>query len=227
MCYNAPKVSTRNHLLTMADELKKPNETDKLNPPLVKAKTDNLNNTDARPEPTEKLSDEKKAGQTDNLSDPANTSASTSAPSSPTRRDPSRDTAILSSSGSRWRRAQNQTPPGGTTSLGDQREIIFVIRGMVERVILRDNFSIILGRAEPGSKGNVDIDLTPYGALDRGVSRIHARLHLENNRIFITDLDSTNGTFLSGRRLEPHKAEPLRKGDELLLGRLPVQVLFR
>lgn len=224
MCYNAPKVSMRIRVFAMSDELEKNNQTDKLNSELVKAKTDNLTDADARPEPTQKLPEENKSGQTDNLSD---SSATPSPPSTPSRHDPSRDTAILSSNNSRWRRAQNQPASGGTTSLGDQREIIFVIRGMVERVILRDNFSIILGRAEPGTKSTVDIDLTPYGALDRGVSRVHARLHLENNRIFITDLGSTNGTFLAGRRLEAHKAEPLRKGDELLLGRLPVQVLFR
>jgi hypothetical protein len=138
-----------------------------------------------------------------------------------------RDTAILSSSQNRWRRLFADRPQTGTTRLGDQREIIFVIRGMVERVVLTDDLSVYLGRAEPGGRSQIDIDLTPYGALDRGVSRVHARLHLENNRIYVTDLGSTNGTYLAGKKLEPHKPEPLRKGDELLLGRLAVQVLFR
>lgn len=138
-----------------------------------------------------------------------------------------RDTAILSNKSARLRRMLEHAAPGGTASLGDQREIIFVIRGMVERVVLTENLSVVLGRSEPGARNGVDVDLTPYGALDRGVSRTHARLHLENNHLYVTDLGSTNGTFLSGRRLEPNKAEVLRKGDELVLGRLAVQVLFR
>ncbi|MEL6524583.1 MAG: FHA domain-containing protein, partial [Chloroflexota bacterium] len=62
---------------------------------------------------------------------------------------------------------------------------------------------------------------------DRGVSRVHAQLHYEGGKVFITDLGSTNGTFVSNERLEPKTPTVLRKGDELLLGRLSMQVLFR
>lgn len=144
------------------------------------------------------------------------------------RKTPGRDTAILSAGSSRLRRmTSGPDTPAGTTSLGEQREIIFVIRGMVERVVLRDKLSIVLGRTDPGARPTVDVDLTPYGALDRGVSRMHCRLHLEDNRIYITDLGSTNGTFVAGKRLEANQPEALRKGEELLLGRLSIQVLFR
>jgi len=116
---------------------------------------------------------------------------------------------------------------GRTGLLGDQSEIIFVIRGIVERVVVPKDGNIILGRSDPRNRNRVDLDLTPYGALDRGVSREHVRMHIEDGRLYVTDLGSTNGTFLSSTRLEPNTPTLLRKGDELLLGRLPIQILFR
>lgn len=138
------------------------------------------------------------------------------------------DTAILANK-PQVRRALQQQATGEhqTASLGENREIILVIRGMVERLILPDDKRIILGRTDVKSRFLPDVDLTPYGALDRGVSREHASLHLQGDRLFVTDLNSTNGTYLAGKKLDPHTPSILRKGDELLLGRLPVQVLFR
>lgn len=150
-----------------------------------------------------------------------------------TKTPPSRDslekptTAILAAK-SRPRRPNAEGIPNGTASLeDDQREVIMVIRGMVERVFLSEKLSIVIGRTDLGARSRPDIDLTAYGALDRGVSRAHARLHLESNKLYITDLGSTNGTFLAGKRLNPNQPEAIRKGDELLLGRLAVQVMFR
>jgi len=137
-----------------------------------------------------------------------------------------RDTAILSSSRQRWRRVLNQQQPNGTATLGDQREVILVIRGMIERVMLREEQPVILGRFDLGAKNQGQVDMTTYGAIDRGVSREHAKLHLKDDRLYVTDLGSTNGTFLGGKKLTPNRPEMLRKGDELLLGRLAIQVLF-
>lgn len=116
---------------------------------------------------------------------------------------------------------------GRTGLLGDESEIIFVIRGIVERIVIPKDGHITLGRSDPRARTRVDLDLTPYGALDRGVSREHVRMHIEDGKLYVTDLGSTNGTFLANVRLEAHKPTVLRKGDELLLGRLPIQVLFR
>jgi len=143
---------------------------------------------------------------------------------------PTRDTAVLSRNNPMLKRALNQqssSMPNGTTSLGETREVILLIRGMVERIIMMEDRIYKLGRFEMATKSTEEVDLTPYGAQDRGVSRIHAQLHLSDEKLFITDLGSTNGTYLSGTRLEPNEPTSLRKGDELLLGRLAVQVLFR
>jgi len=141
---------------------------------------------------------------------------------------PKRDTAVLSKSNrSLQRQIRAQESNDGTATLGAQREVILVIRGMVERLVISEAKAFTLGRFELGRKQSSEIDLTPYGALDRGVSRVHARLHLQDNHLYVTDLGSTNGTYLAGKRLLPNTPALLRKGDELLIGRLMVQVMFR
>ena len=135
------------------------------------------------------------------------------------------DTAVLAST--RLRRSSKGSISQGTVSFGEQRELILVIRGIVERIILPEDQSIVLGRSDARLRYHADVDLTPYGALDRGVSREHARVYTEGGHLYIVDMNSTNGTFLAGKRLDPNAPTLLRKGDELLLGRLPVQILFR
>lgn len=146
--------------------------------------------------------------------------------------DPTKDTAVLSRNNPALRRALNaagvdEDAPLNTTTLGEKQEVILLIRGMVERVVMEAGIIYKLGRFEIGTAGEDEIDLTPYGAMDRGVSRVHSQLHLEEGKVYITDLGSTNGTYISGTRLEANTPTVLRKGDELLLGRLAVQVLFR
>jgi pSer/pThr/pTyr-binding forkhead associated (FHA) protein len=51
---------------------------------------------------------------------------------------------------------------------------------------------------------------------DVEVSRRHARLETQGSIVFLRDLESSNGTFLNGRRLE--SAVELREGDEIDVG---------
>jgi hypothetical protein len=142
------------------------------------------------------------------------------------------DTAVLPDDSPALRRAlreHSDTPDtgNGTASLGEKREVILLVRGMAERLVMQENVVYRLGRFELGARGETDIDLTPYGAMDRGVSRMHAQLELKDNKLYITDLNSTNGTYLNASRIEPFQAMVLHKGDDVILGRLAVQVLFR
>lgn len=82
----------------------------------------------------------------------------------------------------------------------------------------------LIGRADPVSNFYPDVDLTPHGALENGVGRRHAQVAVQNGRLFIEDLDSTNGTFINGQKLAPRTPHVLHNGDELRLGRLVVRV---
>lgn len=63
--------------------------------------------------------------------------------------------------------------------------------------------------------GSVDMVIT-----DQSISRRHVKFAREGNRIYMTDLNSTNGTFKNGLRLEPNTSEVLEPGDEIKLGKL-------
>jgi hypothetical protein len=108
-----------------------------------------------------------------------------------------------------------------------EREIVLVIRSMIERVHIPKDTRLVLGRSHTQTRFMPDVDLTAYGAADRGVSREHAQLWMEDEKIFIQDLNSTNGTFVNQQQLEPNTPTEIVSGDELLLGRLGIQLLFR
>ncbi len=107
----------------------------------------------------------------------------------------------------------------------DIKRVTLHLRGMKEQVVLTEERVVILGRADLRSDGfKPDIDLTPYGARERGVSRAHARLHVQDGKLFITDLYSANGTHMGGEKLTAEKAYELHNGDEVLLGALMMRV---
>jgi hypothetical protein len=82
----------------------------------------------------------------------------------------------------------------------------------------------VLGRLDATRGVFPNIDLTPEGGLEGGVSRRHARIHRQKSQYFIEDLGSANGTFLNGQRLTPYLPHPLHDGDELQLGRVRIRV---
>lgn len=87
---------------------------------------------------------------------------------------------------------------------------------------------LILGRADPLASTRPDLDLTPYGAQNAGVSRRHIaiRQDLQKQALFVEDLNSTNGTRLNGFWLEAGHRYRLRDGDRLELGDLVITLRF-
>jgi pSer/pThr/pTyr-binding forkhead associated (FHA) protein len=84
-----------------------------------------------------------------------------------------------------------------------------------------------LGRVAEGQPVMPDIDLTPYQAYAQGVSRLHAVIRRGVEDVFVINLDSANGTFVNGRRLEPHEERAISHGDVVALGGLKIQILLR
>ncbi len=52
------------------------------------------------------------------------------------------------------------------------------------------------------------------------ISRQHARLTGDHHSVYLEDLDSTNGTFVNGRRLASGERYRLRAGDEVSFGKV-------
>jgi pSer/pThr/pTyr-binding forkhead associated (FHA) protein len=85
---------------------------------------------------------------------------------------------------------------------------------------------VTIGRLDPASASFPDVDLTTDDALDRGVSRRHAKITRRGHEVFIEDLGSMNGTFVNRKKLTPYLPETLRNGDQLQLGKLMLRVSF-
>lgn len=85
---------------------------------------------------------------------------------------------------------------------------------------------MIIGRGDKLTEFSPEIDLTELGAYRLGISRRHARLTYKNERLYLRDLDSRNGTSVNGLRLEGSEMRVIRHGDTIQLGNLRLQVRF-
>lgn len=55
---------------------------------------------------------------------------------------------------------------------------------------------------------------------DASVSRLHARITTDNGNVYLEDLNSTNGTFKNGLRLQPYEKRKLEEEDEIKCGKV-------
>ncbi|MDQ2987052.1 MAG: FHA domain-containing protein [Armatimonadota bacterium] len=76
-----------------------------------------------------------------------------------------------------------------------------------------------VGANSIGRRGENDIVLDdPY------VSGSHARIDVGDNGVTLTDLGSTNGSFLNGAKLAPNEAVTVTATDEIILGRTEARI---
>lgn len=96
------------------------------------------------------------------------------------------------------------TGNGSTEHLGNQQEF-----PMPAAIVLETNKLYELGRAAPADL------VIPIPT----VSGRHAMIRVENdNSVIITDLQSTNGTFIEDKELKPMQSVPLVEGAEVTFG---------
>ncbi len=55
---------------------------------------------------------------------------------------------------------------------------------------------------------------------DQSVSRIHARFDRQGDKVFLTDMNSMNGTYKNGLRMQPQETVEIEPGDEIRFGSL-------
>jgi len=115
--------------------------------------------------------------------------------------------------------------PAGNLLVPEQRYIYLEVFGEVLPIEVQDTITIGRGSHIPTDEAP-DVDLSPYGAGEFGVSRHHLRIRRRGVLLYVTDMGSTNGTLLNGRPLFAQSERLLRNGDELYLSHLRIKVTF-
>jgi len=83
-----------------------------------------------------------------------------------------------------------------------------------------------IGRTDAAHGIFPDIDLSPDGGLDGGVSRHHCKIHQRGSAYMVEDVGSANGTFLNGQRLTPYLPHVIKDKDKLQLGRVALEIII-
>ncbi len=86
--------------------------------------------------------------------------------------------------------------------------------------------TLILGRGDNENSFVPQVDFSQCKGLEHGVSRKHASVYLKEDRLYLKDLFSTNGTRINNVKCEGGKEYRLRHGDDLFLGSLHLQVIY-
>lgn len=79
-----------------------------------------------------------------------------------------------------------------TESGGDQDTLIVSVAGRT--ITVQPGESIAIGRHD-------DYPLAPIFDAHENISRIHATIRFDGDAVFVTDNDSTNGTFVNGTKI--------------------------
>ncbi|HMM27273.1 MAG TPA: FHA domain-containing protein [Aggregatilineaceae bacterium] len=140
-----------------------------------------------------------------------------------------RETTLLRPPG-----AQPQAPAGRSQSAQTGRlpapwRLLVQIAGPTQTSVgLEVKSELILGRVDPTASTRPDLDLTPYGGQEAGVSRKHVAILRDDQSqaLYVEDLNSTNGTRLNGFWLDAGQRYRLRDGDRLELGDLILTLRF-
>lgn len=104
-------------------------------------------------------------------------------------------------------------------------QIAISVTGTGQSVLLESRPEYVIGRE--GQEQDVpDVNLGPFGAREKGVSRKHAVLRVDRRQLLLLDLGSSNGTWLNGAQLAPQEPIRLESGDEIRLGKLLLKVFF-
>jgi type VI secretion system FHA domain protein len=95
--------------------------------------------------------------------------------------------------------AASKDKPGATSEYVLQQEKTFIGRSPGNDIVLPDN--------------------------EKRVSSKHARIDRSGSSLQVTDLGSTNGTILNGRKVEANSATELKSGDKLAIGLYQLSVM--
>jgi diguanylate cyclase (GGDEF)-like protein len=114
---------------------------------------------------------------------------------------------------------QNQTSTNGSDTLerkleearGRNPSLVIILGRPLGQQFVLDGKNLVMGR-----QPDCDIWIA-----DESISRAHAEISKDHNsECSVTDLDSTNGTYLNERRIKPKEQAILKDGDLLKVGNI-------
>jgi pSer/pThr/pTyr-binding forkhead associated (FHA) protein len=115
--------------------------------------------------------------------------------------------------------------PTGEVFLADTAPITLEVGE--QHVTLPIAARVVIGRlGHSPDADQPDVDLNQFSAREKGVSRRHCAITRKGKLVYLSDLGSSNGTRLNGKRLFGDQARLLRAGDALELGKLRLLVRF-
>ena len=103
---------------------------------------------------------------------------------------------------------------GGRDGSGLLRIIAMNAPTRVEIAVTKDEF--VIGKKAELCDGVIDFN--------KMISRSHCRINRRGNQYTITDLQSSNGTFVNKVRLQPNQPHPINNGDVIRLANSDFQV---
>jgi hypothetical protein len=111
--------------------------------------------------------------------------------------------------------------------VGSRLPLRIEVQSTGRQVELPPTPEVHIGRQDAAHGIFPDLDLTPDGGLEGGVSRHHCKIHQQEFTYLVEDVGSSNGTFLNGQRLTPYLPHVLKDGDEVQLGSITLKAIIR
>lgn len=101
---------------------------------------------------------------------------------------------------------------------GSVNEVILELEDTGEKIKLNGSREYTIGRVSRAQALIPDVDLSRFGAFQKGVSRLHAILKTAPGKNLVMDLESQNGIRVNGVRIPSCTDHPVKNGDTINLG---------
>ncbi len=102
----------------------------------------------------------------------------------------------------------------------------FYVMRLAKVIVVHPEGDIFIGRSVEVDSWNPQVNLAELDGFASSVSRRHAMIRPLRHGYEITDLMSTNGTWLNDHRLVPYKTYPLASGAQLSIGKELLMVIY-
>lgn len=124
--------------------------------------------------------------------------------------------------------AKRQEQAGlGYAPIEDAANVSIEVQSAMTPLVITFKDEIVIGRRDPATQDAPEVDLSPYGAYQMGISRRHAIIRLRSKRLEVYDLGSRNGTYVNGKRLTAHQPVTLSNGATVRIGKLEMKIYVR